>query len=775
MSKNVDLTIPVRRSKFTIISAVVVVLWLAIAGIGGPLFGSLSKVQKNDNSQFLPANAETTKVTAIVNKQAAGADLPVTIAYEKPNGAINFADAVAICKGLRAAAIDPALTPYFSKTKVPAAVASANPCTLPAVRTFTPSTANTAPKGTLVDVPKIFPQDPASILASVSKNGHAVAALVFMDFNAIANSEKGFNHISELVDLVAAHVHAPTAEIASYPTGAGGLFAQFSAAFKQLDGQLLFVTVGVIAVILLIVYRSPILFIFPLLSALFSLALAVTGVYALAKNDIISLSGQSQGIMYVLVLGAATDYALLLISRYREELRKHESAFRAMGQALRAVWEPIVASGATVAVGVFCLTFSDLKSNSALGPTGSLGVVSALIASMTFLPAVLVLCGRFVFWPFIPKFGSELAEVHGLWGKLSRGIGRRAPLVWTITGLGLAAMCAFVPSLKAAGISQVDFFVNKNNVAVQGFNVLERNGLAPKTADSLITSKADQLQQVCETAKKVPHIAFVRIQNGRPSAATEQSCAVTPGSKPTVVDGYGFIDVTYGPTQSATENDAITSALRNAVHAVPSAEALVGGSEGANYDVKQASIHDRNLIIPIVLVVITIILALLLRSLLAPLVLLGTVLLSFGATLGVCALVFTHVFKFAGADASFPLFAFVFLVAVGIDYNIFLMTRVREESIKEGTRKGTLHALAVTGAVITSAGVVLAATFSALAVLPLVFLAEIGFAVAFGVLLDTLIVRSLLVPALVHHMGKKVWWPSKLSRDAEPTGEFGIL
>ena len=561
----------------------------------------------------------------------------------------------------------------------------------------------------------------------------------------------------------------------SYATGAGGLFAQFAGVFSELDGQLLLVTVAVIALILLVVYRSPVLFLFPLLSATFSLGLAVTGVYALAKNDIITLNGQSQGIMYVLVLGAATDYALLLISRYREELRRHKSAYRAMWQALRGTWEPVLASGATVAIGLMCLTLSDLKSNSALGPTGAIGVVSALIASLTFLPAVLVLCGRAVFWPFIPKFGSQMAEIHGMWGKIARAVGRRARGMWVVTALGLVALCAFVPTLKASGVSQVDVFVNKSNPAVQGFKVLERNGLAPKAADALVVAKKETLAQVCSAASAVDNVTFVRIENGQPVTATEKSCEQSTAVPPTVADGYGFLDVTYATTESATAADTITQDLRDAVKSVDGSGALVGGNAGANFDVRKASEHDRNLIIPVVLVVITIILALLLRSLLAPVLLLGTVLLSFGATLGVCALMFDHVFKFAGADASFPLFAFVFLVAVGIDYNIFLMTRVREESLREGTRKGTLHALAVTGSVITSAGVVLAATFSALAVLPLVFLAEIGFAVAFGVLLDTLIVRSILVPALVHHIGKKVWWPSKLAKATEPEVEVAGL
>jgi RND superfamily putative drug exporter len=406
---------------------------------------------------------------------------------------------------------------------------------------------------------------------------------------------------------------------------------------------------------------------------------------------------------------------------------------------------------------------SQLKSNAALGPTGAIGIICSLIASLTFLPAALLLVGRRIFWPFIPKFGSDLAEIRGVWGKVARGVGRRSGASAALTGIALVALCAFIPTLKAEGVSTIDTFVDKSNTAVAGFRALERHDLVPPTADAQIVAKVGTLNAVRDAA----------LASGKGVAAAAVKLMFTkPGQPPQPMlskDGqWGIVEVTYAASESDQTTQDTTIALRTAVHKVASASALVGGDAGANLDVQEASRHDRKVIIPIVLLVITVILALLLRSLLAPLVLLGTVVLSFGATLGVCALVFNHVFKFAGADSSFPLFAFVFLVAVGIDYNIFLMTRVREETMREGTRRGTLHALAVTGAVITSAGIVLAATFSVLGILPLVFLAEIGFAVAFGVLLDTLIVRSILVPALVYRIGQKVWWPSRLARDPEP-------
>lgn len=721
-----------RRPRSFTFAALMVVAWLALGGIGGPLFGELNKVQKNDNSEFLPAKAQSAQAQKVLESFSEGSgDLPFTLSFEKQTK-LTPVDVAAIMAAVDKAAKDPKVAPYL------------------ATRTFNG-----------VTVPYIFPASPQMAAAATSKDGEAFAALVFINFKKLSDAE-GFNAIEDISSAMAKYVQDVAPGVSGYVTGAGGLFAELAKVFGELDTKLLLATLIVVALILLIVYRSPFLWVLPLVSSMFALCLSVVAVYALAKNDIIKLNGQSQGIMFVLTLGAATDYSLLLISRYREELRRHESKYDAMRVALRASWEPILASAGTVAVGLMCLTFSQLKSNAALGPTGAIGVIAAFIASMTFLPAVLLLVGRRVFWPFIPKHGSELAEIRGVWAKVARLVGRRNTAAAVVTGLALAALCAFIPTLKAEGVSSIDTFVNKDNAAVAGFRVLERHGLVPPAPDAEVVARAGSLTAVQAAAAAVPGVGAARVRLTLDPVTKQPVPALNKDGS------YGVVEVTYDVSESDTSAQATTAALREKLNVISGADALVGGNAGAQYDVQQASRHDRKVIIPIVLLVITVILALLLRSLLAPLLLIGTVVLSFGATLGVCALVFNHVFKFAGADSSFPLFAFVFLVAVGIDYNIFLMTRVREESLKEGTRDGTLHALAVTGAVITSAGVVLAATFSVLGILPLVFLAEIGFAVAFGVLLDTIIVRSLLVPALVHRMGKIVWWPSRLARDPEP-------
>jgi RND superfamily putative drug exporter len=465
-------------------------------------------------------------------------------------------------------------------------------------------------------------------------------------------------------------------------------------------------------------------------------------VYQLAEHDVLTLNGQSQGILFILVFGAATDYALLMVSRFREELRDIDDKYTAVRTAWRATVEPIAASAGTVVIGLLCLLFSDLRSNQGLGPVAAIGIAAALIASLTFLPAVLALVGRAAFWPFLPKHGSEKPEHRGLWGWIARHVGARPRLIWIVTTIVLLAGVAFVPQLKASGTAQSDIFLTEVDSG-RGQDILSAHFPGGSGSPSVIIAKSAQAQEVAQAAE-VDGVANVR----------------PAGEK----NGLVLLQATLDDPADSEAALSTVERMRDAVHAVPGADAHVGGQTAIQLDVQTASQHDRSLIIPIVLVVIFLVLALLLRALVAPLLLIATVVLSFGATMGVSALVFNHLFDFPGSDPAIPLFGFIFLVALGIDYNIFLMTRVREEALESGTRKGTLRGLAVTGGVITSAGVVLAATFAALSVIPVLFLAQIAFIVAFGVLLDTIVVRSLLVPALTIDIGRRIWWPAKLSR-----------
>jgi RND superfamily putative drug exporter len=530
----------------------------------------------------------------------------------------------------------------------------------------------------------------------------------------------------------------------------GDLFS----AFGTLDSTLLLTTLGVVAIILIVVYRSPILWIIPLLSSLFALSTAGGIVYLLAKNNIIDVDGQSQGILSVLVIGAATDYALLLIARYREELHLTDNRFVAMRAAYKGVWEPILASGSTVAISLLVLLFSQLTNTAGLGPIGAIGIVCSMITILTLLPALLLIFGRWIFWPRVPKNDGDDHVMTGLWSKIANSIGRNPRKAWIITGVILLGFAGASSTLKADGIGTVDTFTG-NPESVVGQKLLVTHFPGGEGDPTQIVIDVNKLAAVTSAVKSAPGVTdVVPMLDGMQIPGQP-----TPEMK--VVDGRAILNVTLDKAPDSVEAGNDIPKIREVVHAADPTS-LVGGTSAVYYDVRSANNRDNRTIIPIILLVITLILGLLLRSVLSAVVLLGTVVLSYFATLGVCALVFNHIFGFAGGDNSFPLFAFIFLVALGIDYNIFLMTRVREESGKIGTRAGVIKGVTVTGAVITSAGIVLAATFAVLGLLPLVPLAELGFAVGFGVLLDTIIVRSILVPALVHEIGPKIWWPSKL-------------
>ena len=474
----------------------------------------------------------------------------------------------------------------------------------------------------------------------------------------------------------------------------------------------------------------------------------------MAKNDIIDVDGQSQGILSVLVIGAATDYALLLIARYREELHFTDNRFVAMRAAYKGVWEPILASGSTVAISLLVLLFSQLTNTAGLGPIGAIGIVVSMFTILTLLPALLLIFGRWLFWPRIPKNDGDDHVMTGSWSKVANGIGRNPRKAWVITGIVLLGFAMTSTTLKADGIGTVDTFTGSPE-SVLGQKLLETHFPGGEGDPTQVVVDINKIASVTAAIKNAPGVTNVTpMLDG-----IEIPGQPTPETK--IVNGRAILNVTLDKAPDSVEAGNDIPKIRELAKDADST-ALVGGTSAVYFDVRTANDRDNKTIIPIILLVITIILGLLLRSILSAIVLLGTVVLSYFATLGVCALVFNHIFGFAGGDNSFPLFAFIFLVALGIDYNIFLMTRVREESAKIGTRAGVIKGVTVTGAVITSAGVVLAATFAVLGLLPLVPLAQLGFAVAFGVLLDTIIVRSILVPALVHEIGPKIWWPSKL-------------
>ena len=656
------------------------VVWLGVGGVAGPFAGKLSEVVENDSAAFLPKSAEATQAQDQARAFADRDVLPAIIVAERKTG----------------------LTPADQ--------------------------AFLADRSTRIkDIP--------GVITAVPAPGDRQAAQVVVPVDA--NMDPG-----EVTKQVRAALRGAPPGLTVAVTGPAAQIADLVTAFGGIDGVLLLVAGAVVAVILILVYRSPLLPVVVLVSAVFALGLASLVVYLLADHDLIELNGQSQGILSILVFGAATDYALLLVSRFREQLRESASRFDAIKIALRASAAPILASGGTVILGVLCLLLSDLNSNRTLGPVAAIGIASALLTSLTFLPAALALTGRAAFWPSRPKLGSEHPETSGLWGRIARFVGARPRWTWLGAVLVLAAGAAFVPQLKAEGTAQSEVFLRQVE-STTGQEILSAHFPGGTgTPTTVITNAA--------TAPAVRAAALV---DGVAQAEIQQPA----------VNGRIRVNVVLRDPADSTAATATVQRVRTAVHAVPGAQAVVGGQTAIQLDTQAASERDRAVIIPVVLVVIFLVLAALLRALLAPVLLIATVVLSFAATMGVSALVFNHVFGFPGADPVVPLFGFVFLVALGIDYNIFLMTRVREDTLTRGTRAGTLHGLAVTGGVITSAGVVLAATFAALAVIPILFLAQIAFIVAFGVLVDTLLVRTLLVPALTIDLGRRVWWPARRS------------
>lgn len=539
--------------------------------------------------------------------------------------------------------------------------------------------------------------------------------------------------------------------------GPAALGADQAEAFAGIDGVLLLAAVGVVIVMLLLTYRSPILWLIPLFCGLMSVFAAQGLVYLLAEYGGLTVNGQSAGILSVLVLGAGIDYALLIVARYREELRNYRDRHEAMAHALHRAAPAVVASGSTVVIGLLCLLFAQMNSTSGLGPVGAAGITVALLAMLILLPALLVIFGRWVFWPFIPHFGDPQRTDSGLWARVGRGIARGPRIVWVVTTLVLVGLSFGIVKLDATGLTNAEAFTT-----TQPSIVAEE-----RIAEHFPAGAGDPLQ-VIANAEQAPEVRTV--------IAGLDGIDTASVTEPQVAGDLAYLEATLEVPSDSAQARAVVETARDALDDVAGADVLVGGNTALNLDVQEASSADNRLIIPIILVVVLLVLMVLLRSVAAPLILLVTVVLSFAAALGISALVFRYVFGFEGADSSFPLFAFVFLVALGIDYNIFLMTRVREEALVHGTRRDALIGLAATGGVITSAGLVLAGTFSALATLPIVFLAELGFAVAIGVLLDTIIVRSVLVTALSLDIGQAIWWPSRLSRAeaAQPEEEKSL-
>jgi RND superfamily putative drug exporter len=684
-----------RRARL-LVPLLLLAVWLGIGGALGPFAGRLGEVATNDQAAFLPRSAESTEVITEQRAFRQEETLPAVVVWTDTDGAA-LADRRETAGRVLA-----------SLTGTPGVTGQVSP-------------------------------------ALLAEDGKALQGVVPLR----PDLGDGLPDALERIRTAAERVPGTTVQLA----GPAATQADLSDAFAGIDGLLLGVALATVLVILLLVYRSVLLPLVIILGSVFALGLACAIVYALADRGVVRVDGQVQGILSILVIGAATDYALLVTARYREELAARTDRFAAVTAAVRRSWGAVVASAATVALGLLALLLSDLTNNRALGPVGAIGIGCAVLASLTFLPAVLVLLGRAAYWPAKPRPAADPSGGTGIWQRIAGLVDRAPRRVWAVSLAALLACAAFAPGLASKGVPLDETFVNDApSVAAQA--TLGRHFPGGSGTPAVVIADADRLPRVLAAARATEGVAAAAAVTGNGR----------PGGDPLVVDGRVRVDVTL---RAASDSDAAkdtVARLRTALHAVPGADAKVGGYTAQRYDTLRTAERDRGLIVPVVLAIIFVILTVLLRSLLLPALLVATVALNFLATLGVSALVFPHVFGFTATDPSVPLYGFVFLVALGVDYNIFLMDRVREESLRHGVRQGVLRGLVSTGGVITSAGVVLAATFAALGVIPLAFLAQIAFIVAFGVLLDTLVVRSLLVPALVRDIGPPAWWPSRLAR-----------
>lgn len=715
-----------------VVPALLILVWLLGAAVGGPYFGRVDEVSSNDATAYLPDSAEATEVSHLAPEFTGSDEIPAIIVITSP-------------EPLDDDAMEQITAALESLSSVDGVGAEISPA---------------LPSEDVLAVQAFVPLDPDADLGALT--------------GEVSEALRG-----DLPDSLDVHV-----------TGPAGFSADLGAAFAGIDGLLLGVALAAVLLILVLVYRSPLLPLIVLVTSMSALCVALLVIWHLADAGVLLLSGQTQGILFILVIGAATDYSLLYVARYRDELRRLTGRAAATRAALRGTIEPVLASGGTVIAGLLCLLLSDLKSNSALGPVAAIGILGAMCAALTLLPAALLLLGRAAFWPRRPRpapgaTAEELehpaepdeAEVladHGIWGRVAVAVRRRPRPIWILTALALGAACLGVTQLEASGVAQSEL-VLADSSARDGQVALGEHFPAGAGSPVQVITDQDDLDAAAAVLLALDGIESVSVTSAdSPSGTapvTEDGIQAlgppgAPAPSPTTVEGRVLLQGTLSDAPDSPAAEETVRALRAELHAeVP--EALVGGVTATAIDTNDASEHDRNIIIPVVLAVILVILMALLRAVLAPILLMATTVLSFGAALGVSALVFDHVLRFPGADPAVPLFGFVFLVALGIDYNIFLMTRVREETLRHGAAEGVTRGLAVTGGVITSAGLVLAATFAALGVIPILFLAQIAFIVAFGVLLDTFVVRTLLVPALVLDLGRVVWWPSRPAEGGE--------
>ena len=810
-----------RRSKWVVFLVWIVGIFIAAGPAQLPT--KFADAENNESTSFLPGDAESTKALTATEDLQGGELAPAVIVYERRSG-LTPADLRKIQEDVKRLTSErfPGVVPDGATAAAGGEAGSSSEG--PAPEGGQPPTDQGALRegcgGPTTTIPG-QPEDYAPFVGpGCSADGKAAIVTAYIKGDGEGDT------ILDPVQFWRDTVSNPGGGLQVKITGGAGYGADAIEIFESINGTLLLAAVTLVIVLLILIYRSPIFLFVPLAAVIFAEILARSLGYGLSELGV-TINGQSSSIMSIMVLGAGTDYALLIVARYREELHHTLDRHEAMAAAMRSAGPAVLASAATVIAALFCLTIAKVNGTSGMGPIVAMGVACAALSMLTLLPALLTIFGRRAFWPFVPHSTEWLAPEGVQAGRMRRRIadGPRVPATLMVIGASLIVLLllplvllnallhkasrGLIPSFIVGPLDRNVFkpyelrrFRHEHladethgfwkrvgdwvarqprRVAIGSTAVLLVccAGLAffstdLTTNDSYRTSVEsvegqDILSRHYPAGASAPvdivvpgegDVPAVRSAVARVEGVEAVSGPVARGDRGVLIQGV------IEPEPYSTEAFDLIDPIRDAAHGAADGT-LVGGASAVEFDVREAAAWDSAVIPPIVLIVVFLILALLLRAVVAPLVLIGTVILSFLAALGVGYFAFDVIFDFPGSDPSLPLFAFVFLVALGVDYNIFLVARAREEAMKHGTREGILRALAVTGGVITSAGIVLAGTFSVLAVLPLVFLTEIGFIVAFGVLLDTFLVRSVLVPALVLLIGPRVWWPSALAREEE--------
>jgi putative drug exporter of the RND superfamily len=798
-----------RRAKWIVFG----IWFLAIFIASGPanLPGKFEDAESNEATSYLPGSAESTDALEATESLQDGELAPAVIVYRR-EAELTAADKRQIVEDVKA----------MTGERFPGVVADGATAAAGGKATGSqaeaPPTGNQPGCGTATSTIPGQPADYAPFVGPVcSQDGKAAIVTAY-----IAGNGEG-DRILDPVKAWRDEISDPGGGLEVKITGGAGFSADAIEVFESIDSTLLLAALSLVIFLLIVIYRSPFFFVIPLAAVVFAETLSRSIGYGVSELGV-TINGQSSSIMSVLVLGAGTDYALLLVARYREELHHTVDRHEAMRTALASAGPAIFASAATVIAALLCLMLAKVNGTAGLGPIAAIGIACAALSMLTLLPALLTIFGRRAFWPFVPHTPetapapesvsdgarrrivegggfAALAQVilasllvlillplvllnwilrrlsgrripslivgpldravftpyelrrrklehaadatHGFWKRIGDRIAK-GPQRVMLGAIAVLLVCCAGFAFFSTELTAEDSYRDEVE-STEGQHLLDKSFPSGTTAPTdIVVTEAAELELVRKEASRVEGVEAV-------------SPPVARGP-----DGI-LVQATLEPNPYSTEAFELIDPIRDAVHEVAPGT-LVGGPSAVEADVRDAAGRDSLVIPPIVLVVVLLILIGLLRAVIAPLVLIGTVILSFLAALGVGYFAFDLIFGFPGSDPSLPLFAFVFLVALGVDYNIFLIARAREETIRHGSREGILRALAVTGAVITSAGIVLAGTFSVLGSLPLTFLTEIGFVVAFGVLLDTFLVRSILVPAVALTLGDKFWAPSELSK-----------